>query len=152
MLQYICDWCGKPRSHGDRWILGLAADRVGNTVRRRELEILKSWSPFWANHPLAVHFCSAEHRDNYTRALFRPQQRSARAKSSRPLSAGISVSGNLSIASHSASATKKRISGSKPSVSSLGPAEGHAEPPKPWKRRRFTKSDKVRAHGLGVRL
>jgi len=31
---------------------------------------LKKWSAKWAAHPLAVHFCSEKHKDEYIDALF----------------------------------------------------------------------------------
>jgi hypothetical protein len=29
MLQYVCDGCGNIKQHGEVWILGFAAERLG---------------------------------------------------------------------------------------------------------------------------
>jgi hypothetical protein len=40
------------------------------TAASREITILSTWDEKSACHPLAVHFCSVEHKDNYMAALF----------------------------------------------------------------------------------
>lgn len=152
MLQYTCDWCGKPRTTGDKWILGLAADRVGNNVRRRELEILKTWSTYWARHPLAVHFCSAEHRDNYVRTLFRQNNQSPtriRKRNGRSAPAALSVSADISIGPQTRSRSAKRVAAPQQTVARL--AEPQIEQ-KATSKSRFSRSDKLRAHGMGIKL
>lgn len=70
MLQFRCDWCGREKRPDQHWILGLAVQRSGITGNRRQFETLKKWSAKWAAHPLAVHFCSEKHKDEYIDALF----------------------------------------------------------------------------------
>lgn len=70
MLEYKCDWCGRPKKPGDVWIVGLAGESSGARRNRRQVETLKKWNARWAAHPLAVHFCSEEHKDKYVSALF----------------------------------------------------------------------------------
>jgi hypothetical protein len=152
MLQYTCDWCGKPRATGDKWILGLAADRIGKNVRRRELEILKSWSSYWARHPLAVHFCSPEHRDDYVRTLFRQKQRGStriRKRNGPSAPAALSVSADISIGPQTTSRSTKRVAASQQTPARL--PEPRTET-KPNSKLRFSRSDKLRAHGMGIKL
>ncbi len=70
MLQFACDWCKRVKDPAEIWILGLAAESVGLRAARREVTILAGWDRDRAVHPLAVHFCSEEHKDNYMNALF----------------------------------------------------------------------------------
>ncbi len=70
MLQFACDWCKSVKDPSEIWILGMAAESVGVTAARREIAILSSWDYDRAVHPLAVHFCSEKHKDNYMAALF----------------------------------------------------------------------------------
>jgi len=84
LLQYKCDWCGREKKPNQSWIIGLAAERKGVTGNRRQMETLKKWDIQWAAHPLAVHFCSAKHKDKYVDALFtspwRPASKSEAAR------------------------------------------------------------------------
>lgn len=75
MVLFGCDWCRKMKQAGDVWVLGLAAESVGVTAARREVTILPAWDEGQSCHPLAVHFCSAEHKDNYLAALFETEPR-----------------------------------------------------------------------------
>ncbi len=50
--------------------MGLAAENIGVTTARREVTILPAWDDARACHPLAVHFCSADHKNRYMAALF----------------------------------------------------------------------------------
>lgn len=77
LLQYKCDWCGREKKPHQAWIVGLAGERKGVTGSRRQVETLKQWNAEWAAHPLAVHFCSARHKDKYIDALFASPWRSA---------------------------------------------------------------------------
>jgi hypothetical protein len=70
MVLFGCDWCRTLQESGEAWILGMAAESIGVTAARREITILPVWDDSRACHPLAVHFCSVEHKDNYMAALF----------------------------------------------------------------------------------
>ncbi len=70
MLLFACDWCKAIKQPEDAWVLGLAAESIGITAARREINILSSWDDAQACHPLAVHFCSLDHKDRYMAALF----------------------------------------------------------------------------------
>jgi hypothetical protein len=61
------------------WILGLAAEAVGVTAARREVSIISVWDRERAVHPLAVHFCSEQCRDDYLQKLFGKTERLAPA-------------------------------------------------------------------------
>jgi hypothetical protein len=73
MIKFVCDSCGKSKRTGQNWILGLAAESVGLTSARREVNILSDWAEPQAVHPLAVHFCSEHCRDKYMRRLFQTE-------------------------------------------------------------------------------
>ncbi len=75
MILFGCDWCRKMKQAGEVWVLGLAAESVGVTAARREVTILTAWDEGQSCHPLAVHFCSVEHKDNYLAALFETEPR-----------------------------------------------------------------------------
>ena len=70
MLQYICEWCKRVKQPGDEWILGFAAEKIGVVSARREITVSSAWNEAQAVHPLAVHFCSDDHKDRYVAALF----------------------------------------------------------------------------------
>jgi hypothetical protein len=70
MIQFSCDSCLAVKTPEEIWILGLAAEAVGFTAARREVNILSSWDYNNAVHPLAVHFCSESCKDNYIDKLF----------------------------------------------------------------------------------
>jgi hypothetical protein len=70
MLQYICDWCKRTKQVEDAWILGFAAENIGVVSARREITVASAWTDTQAVHPLAVHFCSEDHKDRYVSALF----------------------------------------------------------------------------------
>ena len=70
MIHFDCDWCRRVKSSDEIWILGLAAEAVGITAARREITILPAWNRETALHPLAVHFCCEECKDDYTARLF----------------------------------------------------------------------------------
>lgn len=73
MVLFGCDWCKAIKQPGEVWVLGLAAESVGVTAARREVTILPVWDEGQSCHPLAVHFCSVEHKDNYLAALFKTE-------------------------------------------------------------------------------
>lgn len=70
MIRFECDWCGLLKNSDETWISGLAAEAVGVTAARREVTILPVWKRDNAVHPLAVHFCSVECKDDYMERLF----------------------------------------------------------------------------------
>jgi hypothetical protein len=70
MVHYSCDFCGRMKQAGEEWFLGFAAENRGVTAARREIVIAPQWDEDRAVDWLAVHFCSAEHKDQYTAALF----------------------------------------------------------------------------------
>src|SRR2546429_9487821 len=73
MIQYVCDTCSAVKGEGEVWLVGLAADAVGVTSARREVSIQSDWDRTTAVHPLAVHFCSMECKDEYMARLFAPE-------------------------------------------------------------------------------
>ena len=85
MIQFVCDSCSAVKEGSEVWILGLAADAVGAASARREITILSSWDRPNAVHPLAVHFCSLECKDDYMERLFGPEAVETIAPSRVPL-------------------------------------------------------------------
>ena len=87
MIQFACDSCATFKEADDVWILGLAAEAVGAASARREVTILSTWDRPNAVHPLAVHFCSSECKDDYLARLFGPEADLAAtvARRARPL-------------------------------------------------------------------
>lgn len=73
MIEFACDWCKRLKEPEEVWILGYAAEAIGVTSARREMNVSSSWDRERAVHPLAVHFCSEEHKDNYIAAYFQVQ-------------------------------------------------------------------------------
>ena len=63
----ICEGRKEPE---DTWIVGLAAEAVGALSARREVNIQSRWTREAALHPLAVHFCSIQCKDEYMSRLF----------------------------------------------------------------------------------
>ncbi|PYX87614.1 MAG: hypothetical protein DMG68_11150 [Acidobacteria bacterium] len=70
MIEFVCDSCSRVKDQTETWILGLAAEAVGVTAARREVTILPNWDRERAVHPLGVHFCSEECKENYIEKLF----------------------------------------------------------------------------------
>ena len=70
MIQFVCDSCGKIKQSSDGWIVGRAAEAVGVVSARREVNIQSAWTREAAVHPLAVHFCSIECKNDYMARLF----------------------------------------------------------------------------------
>ena len=73
MIQYVCDTCSAVKGEGEVWLVGLAAEAVGVTSARREVTIQSDWDRTSAVHPLAVHFCSMECKDEYMARFFAPE-------------------------------------------------------------------------------
>lgn len=87
MIQFSCDSCRAIKAPDEIWILGLAAEAVGFTAARREVNILSSWDYANSVHPLAVHFCSESCKENYINALFGTDEKpvsEVRSTKSRP--------------------------------------------------------------------
>jgi len=72
MIQYVCDTCSAVKQPEEVWIAGLAAETVGAVSARREINIKSAWNLTTALHPLAVHFCSEQCKDDYMARLFAP--------------------------------------------------------------------------------
>lgn len=86
MIQFECDSCGAVKEPAEVWILGLAAEAVGTASARREVTILSTWERPNAVHPLAVHFCSSDCKDDYLARLFGSETEvAAVTKRSRPV-------------------------------------------------------------------
>ena len=73
MIQYVCETCSAIKRPEEVWIVGTAAEAVGSISARREMNIQSAWSRTTALHPLAVHFCSTQCKDEYTARLFAPE-------------------------------------------------------------------------------
>lgn len=145
MLAFVCDWCGRPKQPQEAWILGFAAETVGRVVCRREISFAPSWSNEWARHPLAVHFCSRAHKESYVQRFLNSPASPVLRKS---------VSATVANRTQRAASTKKQAllahvsSNRKPS----GEAARTAVSRPPSKKAIFSKSDRLRAHGLGILL
>jgi hypothetical protein len=70
MVDFVCDTCGAVKEADESWIVGLAAEAVGAVSARREVNIQSTWTREAAVHPLAVHFCSIQCKDEYMTRLF----------------------------------------------------------------------------------
>ena len=73
MIQYVCETCSAIKQPEEVWIVGTAAEAVGSISARREMNIQSAWSRTTALHPLAVHFCSTQCKDDYMARLFAPE-------------------------------------------------------------------------------
>jgi hypothetical protein len=70
MLQFVFDTCSAVKPSEEIWIVGLEAEAVGVVSPRREVNIQSRWTREAAVHPLAVHFCSIQCKDDYMTRLF----------------------------------------------------------------------------------
>ena len=70
MIRFLCESCGDVKRENDVWLLGLAAESLGITAARREINVLPVWDRANATLPLAVHFCSVSCKDSYIAQLF----------------------------------------------------------------------------------
>ena len=73
MIQFLCENCSAVKQPDEVWIAGLAAEAVGAVSARREVTIQSAWNRTTALHPLAVHFCSVQCKDEYMARLFAPE-------------------------------------------------------------------------------
>ncbi|MCU1285111.1 MAG: hypothetical protein JWO13_1461 [Acidobacteriales bacterium] len=71
MIRFQCDTCADLKKSDEVWIMGYAAESVGVTAARREINIALAWDDRNAVDWLAVHFCSDECREGYMQRLFR---------------------------------------------------------------------------------
>ena len=150
MRTYACDWCFRARKQGERWFLGFAAERIGSTGVQREMSMAATWSDRAADHPLAVHFCSASHRDAYVAALFRSAARPTRdtARRSRSLSAGQSSS----TVALGIGACSLDPGPSRPGSTRVTQPRAKLVTDEPPGLARFDYGDGIRSHGLSIRL
>lgn len=153
MRTYVCDWCKRVKQNGERWILGFAAERIGISGIQREFSIASGWSEQSADHRLAVHFCSEEHKNSYVTALFMPvvsnsgvtKRRRHTRKASRK---------NSSVDSADLGAVSFEID-LPPGVVASTPATNIRKPRRKTRRAGsapFSDSDAIRSHGLGICL
>jgi hypothetical protein len=70
MVDFVCETCGAVKQIDESWIVGLSAEAVGAVSARREVNIQSTWTREAALHPLAVHFCSIQCKDEYMARLF----------------------------------------------------------------------------------
>jgi|SRR6185437_257097 len=70
MIQFVCDNCSAIKRPEEEWIVGHAAEQVGAVSARREIAIQSAWDRANTLHPLAVHFCSVQCKDEYMSRLF----------------------------------------------------------------------------------
>jgi hypothetical protein len=70
MIQFVCDTCRAVKQPDEAWIVGHAAEAVGAVSARREVTIQSVWDRTNTLHPLAVHFCSVQCKDEYMTQLF----------------------------------------------------------------------------------
>lgn len=145
MLQYACDWCRRTKRPGEEWILGYAAERIGAVSRRIEITIATRWTE--TQHPLAVHFCTAAHKDKYIRrVLALARKRQAQAVAAR--TAAATGDGGQDVAVRAAcktAATKRARKRARRTTREEPPAAPHELP-------QFTQEDHLRARGLGIQL
>lgn len=147
MVEYKCDWCEQRKKPGERWLVGLAAEKHSGSGQACEVTVALGWLEHWARHPFAIHFCSALHKDYYVARVLglSPCSRSLRAKSvkSKVETTLSQVHDGLEnpyspMARKSAKLPRSRTPES--------PAPGHGTQLK------FSRADHVRAHGMGVEL
>jgi hypothetical protein len=69
MIDFVYDTCSAVKEPEETWIVGLAVEAVGAVSARREVNIPR-WTREAALHPLAVHFCSIQCKDEYMARLF----------------------------------------------------------------------------------
>ena len=70
MMDFVCDTCSAVKEPEEAWIVGLAAEAVRADSARREVNIQSTWTRESALHPLAVHFCSTQCKDEYMSKMF----------------------------------------------------------------------------------
>src|SRR5258708_31508739 len=91
MIQYVCETCSAVKGPEEVWIVGTAAEAVGSVSARREMNIQSVWNRTTAVHPLAVHFCSTQCKDDYMARLFAPEAAVREVKVRRAVPAEVVV-------------------------------------------------------------
>jgi len=147
VVEYKCDWCEQRKKPGERWLVGLAAEKHSRLGETREVTVALGWLEDWARHPFAVHFCSPLHKDYYVARLLglSPGSRSLRAKA---VKSKVETSG---------SQARERLENPHPciareSVKLRRPRTPESPAPGQGKQLKFSRADHVRAHGMGVEL
>lgn len=146
MVEYKCDWCGQGKKPGERWLVGLAAEKNDRLGHAREVTIALGWIEHWARHPLAVHFCSPLHKDYYVARLLgfsscsRSLQASPAKRKVETTHSQILDRQTPSIRIAGKSATPRRPRIPEPAAPSSGT------------KLKFSRADHVRAHGMGIEL
>jgi hypothetical protein len=144
MLGYSCEWCKREKMAGERWILALAVERTSTSERLRQIQVLRHWSQRWARHPFAVHFCCEEHLEGYVQLLF-----SVTPSSERKRGRGSPV---VSLETRLSAGPAKHYE------AVLDAGDGKRETKRTGRRKsrattiRFNAMDRIRAHGLGVKV
>jgi len=154
VLTFSCDWCGRCREEGERWMLGFAAERVGASGVQREFSETTAWSEKAAEHPLAVHFCSEAHKMRYMTALFSPRRQRAVAEATmgkRRLSARGPIEKSSSVGTISLGGSLGAVATGREPARKLAPQKRLARRPKTVETN-FNDSDEIRSRGLSVRL
>lgn len=158
MRTYVCDWCRKQKGYEADWILGFAAERISRSGVQREITIDPAWSERRAEHPLAVHFCSEGHKDQYIAALFRNTRGNA-ASPRRRTKPGAQRKGTRGRKHASETSTAlgavsiKTSSRTEPLTTEVQTAKrGTKNKKKKSKAVQLTDADEIRSHGLSVRL
>ena len=165
MLQFSCDWCKRLKKPGESWILGYAAECFGARTHRLELNVVSKWSDSAAQDSFAVHFCSAAHKQKYTKAIFGTTSGALVRSTVRTTGAKKQVAAlrTHTVAGVSRQRPDQRIAPATQQSRPLGnpvpirtqrKQVATAAKPQPRKLRRpeFTAADKLRAHGLGISL
>jgi hypothetical protein len=75
MIQFVCDTCRAVKQPAEAWIVGHAAEAVGSVSARREVTIQSVWDRTNTLHPLAVHFCSVQCKNEYMNQFFGAEPR-----------------------------------------------------------------------------
>jgi hypothetical protein len=158
MRTYVCDWCRKSKVTEAGWILGFAAEWASRTGVQREITIAPAWSEKRAEHPLAVHFCSEEHKHDYIAALFR-----------KPTSRNVSPERGVKQNAPLGNAARKHCSENSTALGTVSIETTYRTEPlsravqKAAKRRKsktatksvpvqITTADQIRSHGLSIQL
>jgi hypothetical protein len=143
LIRYSCDWCKREKRPGEQWVMGLAAEKIGPAGRRRQYIGLRQWSERLASDPLAVHFCSEEHKNLYVARLIASSKSGRRALPRNVEPTKVQPQ----------AATAPAIVVTKPRASAKLEQSRRPAAKKPGRKPiAFTPEDRMRAHGLGVRL
>ena len=147
MVEYKCDWCEQRKKPGERWLVGLAAEKHSRFGQACEVTVALGWLEPWAQHPFAIHFCSPLHKDYYVARLLglSPCSRSLRAK---PVKSRVETR---------QSQVGERFEHPYPDITRKSaklrrPRTPESSAPGQRTQLKFSRADQVRAHGMGVEL